>query len=53
MKIPLDFFLIIMKKFLDEADLKDVSKILKKHLEISLDDYVRKININYNINIKK
>ena len=31
-----------MKKFLDEADLKDVSKILKKHLEISLEDYVRK-----------
>merc|ERR1712084_658 len=39
MKIPLDFFLIIMKKFLDEADMKDVSKVLKKHLEISMDDY--------------
>merc|ERR1712004_319578 len=39
MKIPLDFFLIMIKKFLDEADLKDVSKVLKKHLEISMDDY--------------
>ena len=42
MQIPLDLFLIIIKKFVDEWDLKDVSKILKKHLEISLEDYVRK-----------
>lgn len=42
MKIPLDFFLIIIKKFLEEAGLDDVTKILKKHLEITQEEFVRR-----------
>jgi hypothetical protein len=41
MKIPLDFFLNIIKKFLDEIELKDVSKVLSKHIEINEEEYVK------------
>lgn len=40
MKIPLDFFLIIIKNFLEEAELKDVNKSLSKHLEITQAEFV-------------
>jgi len=40
MKIPLDFFLIIIKKFLDELELKDASKALKKNLELTEEEFV-------------
>lgn len=40
MKIPLDFFLIIIKDFIEGAELKDVSKALKKHLEITQEEFV-------------
>lgn len=40
MKIPLDFFLNIIKKFLDEIELKDVTKVLSKHIEIDEEEYV-------------
>lgn len=43
MKIPLDFFLITIKKFLDELELKDVSKALKKHLELTETEFVNKL----------
>lgn len=41
MKIPLDYFLYIIKKFLDDLDLKDVTKVLKNHIEIPEKDFVR------------
>jgi hypothetical protein len=41
MKIPLDFFLNIIKKFLNEVELNDVSKVLSKHIEIDEEEYVR------------
>jgi hypothetical protein len=40
MKIPLDFFLNIIKKFLNEVELNDVSKVLNKHIEIIEEEYV-------------
>ena len=40
MKIPLDFFLNLIKKFLDEIELKDVNKVLSKHIEINEEEYV-------------
>ncbi len=40
MKIPLDYFLYIVKNFLDDLDLKDVTKVLDKHIEIPEKEYV-------------
>ena len=40
MKIPLDYFLYIIKKFLDEVGLKDVSKTLQSHVEIPEKEFV-------------
>jgi hypothetical protein len=45
MKIPLDFFLNLIKKFLNEIELKDVSKVLSKHIDISESEYVRKYKL--------
>ena len=50
MKIPLDFFLNLIKKFLDEIELKDVSKVLSKHIEINEKEYVRNIKLIYRMN---
>jgi hypothetical protein len=41
MKIPLDYFLYIIKNFLDEVGLKDVTKILKNHIEIPDEEFVK------------
>ncbi len=40
MKIPLDYFLYIIKNFLDELGYKDVSKVLKKYIDIPEDEFV-------------
>jgi hypothetical protein len=38
MKIPLDFILKVINKFLQEVDLKDVSKVLEKHINEDSDE---------------
>ena len=39
MKIPLDFFLRLLENFLDELELSDISKKLKKYYETPEEDY--------------
>lgn len=39
MKIPLDFFLRLIEKFLDEREFSDVIKKLKKHFETPEEDF--------------
>jgi len=45
MKIPLDFFLNLIKKFLNEIELKDVTKVLNKHIDVTEKEYVRKYEL--------
>ena len=40
MKIPLDYFLYIIKNFLDEVGLDKVSKVLGNHIEIPEEEFV-------------
>jgi hypothetical protein len=40
MKIPLDYFLYIIKNFLDEVGLKNVTKVLKNHIDIPEEEFV-------------
>lgn len=39
MKIPLDFFLSLIKNFVEEAGFKDIAKAIKNNLEVE-DEYV-------------
>jgi hypothetical protein len=48
MKIPLDYFLYIIKQFLDDLEIKDASKVLKNHFEIPETEFV-----NFFINFRK
>lgn len=41
MKIPLDYFLYIIKNFLEEVGLEDVTKILGDHIEIPEGEFVK------------
>jgi hypothetical protein len=45
MKIPLDFFLSVIKRFCDELDLKDVSKAVSKNMELKEEEIVNIILI--------
>jgi hypothetical protein len=40
MKIPLDYFLYIIKNFLKEVGCEDASKLLKKYIDIEEKDFV-------------
>ena len=40
MKIPLDFFLRLMKGMADDLELEDVSKKIKKHFQVEEEDFV-------------
>ena len=51
MKIPVDYFLYIIKNFLSEVGLDDVVKVLKNHIDFSEEELVR-INIKNKIIIK-
>jgi hypothetical protein len=49
MKIPLDFFLTLIKNFLEQIGMDDISEELKKQITSDDDDYVYKnIYLLYN-----
>jgi hypothetical protein len=41
MKIPVDYFLYIIKNFMDELGYDDVSKLLKGYIEIPEKEFVK------------
>lgn len=45
MKLPIDFILRLMKKMCDDFELENISKAIKKHIELSDDIFVRYLPI--------
>lgn len=45
MKIPVDYFLYIIKNFMDELGYDDVSKLLKGYIEIPEKEFVKYLRL--------
>jgi hypothetical protein len=48
MKIPLDLYLVIVKKLFDGLEMKDVVKAVKSHFSYEKDEIVKLFNIRNN-----